>query len=289
MSGRHVDRVKDAIADVFQKPAEPYRARGRLDPTGFSRHVTFQTRPPPGDLALFVEHLWLIRCDAEAPSHSSEEVMHRPYVDLFVSARQSGIQGTFRGRRTYRAEASSRIVGVRLRPGAFRAFWPGGDLADLRDRIVDLRKVFPETDPRYVARVSALDDEAALDALLSLLRGKDPQPDANIDKINDIIAAIESDDTLRTVGAVAAAFRRSERWLQQFFRDYVGVGLKWLLQRHRLLAAAERIRAADRPDWAAIAYDLGYSSQQHFNTDFKAALGRAPGAYKRWTARQASL
>jgi AraC-like DNA-binding protein len=148
---------------------------------------------------------------------------------------------------------------------------------------VDLREVFPDADRRYVARVSALDDQAAVDALGHLLRERNPRPDRNIAKINRIIAAIESDEALRTVAAVAAAFLKSERWMQQFFRDYVGLGLKWLLQRHRLLAAAERIRASARPDWSAIAYELGYSSQQHFNTDFKAVLGRTPSGYKRWT------
>src|SRR4051812_33679291 len=141
-----VPRMNETMADVFQKPAEPYQARGRLDPAGFARHVTFLVLPAPADLQMFVEHFWIIHCDAEGASYSSEEVMHRPYVDVFISARQSGIQGTFRGRRTYRAEGKSRIVGVRFRPGAFRAFWRGGDLADLRERIVDLRTVFPGAD-----------------------------------------------------------------------------------------------------------------------------------------------
>jgi AraC-like DNA-binding protein len=82
------------------------------------------------------------------------------------------------------------------------------------------------------------------------------------------------------VAAVAKAYGRSERWLQQLFRDYVGVGLKWLLQRHKLLAAAELIRETDRPNWAAIAYELGYSSQQHFIRDFKQVLGKTPVQYK---------
>lgn len=48
-----------------------------------------------------------------------------------------------------------------------------------------------------------------------------------------------------------------------------------------LLAAARYIRETERPNWAAIAYDLGYASQQHFNVDFKKALGRTPAQYKK--------
>jgi AraC-like DNA-binding protein len=52
------------------------------------------------------------------------------------------------------------------------------------------------------------------------------------------------------------------------------------LQRHRLLGAAALIRATDNPDWADIAYALGYASQQHFITDFTKVLGETPLRYK---------
>ena len=45
-------------------------------------------------------------------------------------------------------------------------------------------------------------------------------------------------------------------------------------------AAAETIRGTEEPDWAGIAYELGYSSQQHFITDFRTVLGETPVQYK---------
>lgn len=266
--------------DVLQKPADNYEPRGRLDPVGFERHVRFRTYGPPADLAPFIEHFWIIRWDKAGNTYHSEEVMHRPYVDVFVSLQRSGIQGTFRGKRTYVAAGSGRIVGIRFRPGAFHVFW-GGALADIQDKIIDLQQVFPQTDSRYIGHLLTLDDQAAIHDLLQLVRAKHPQPDANIELINEIITAIETDESLQTVTAVAKAFGRSERGLQQLFRDYVGIGLKWLLQRHKLLAAAQQIRESDQPNWATIAYDLGYSSQQHFITAFKQVLGKTPLQYKK--------
>jgi AraC-like DNA-binding protein len=257
-----------------------YEPRGRLDPDGFERHVRFHTSPPPADLAPFIEHIWTIRWDETANTYTSEEVMHRPYVDVFVSLQQSGIQGTFRGKREYVATGSGRIVGLRFRPGAFHAVWDDAP-ADLQDRFVDLQQLFPEADSHYVERLLAGDDQAVIDELLDLVRAKQPWPDSHIELINEIIAAVETDDGPRTVTAVARAFGRSERWLQQLFRDYLGIGLKWLLQRHKLLAATRQIRESDQPDWAAMAYDLGYSSQQHFITDFRRVLGKTPVQYKR--------
>jgi AraC-like DNA-binding protein len=276
--------MRPGMREVFHKPADQYEARGRLDPLGFRRHVDFRTEAPPPDLIPFIEHFWIISWEATVDSYGSEEVMHRPYVDIFISAQESGIQGTFSGRRTYLAAGTGRIVGARFRPGAFHAFWPGA-LAELQNQVADLQQAFPQADAAYLARVSSLDDEAAIVALTALLRTREPQPDPNIELINQIIAAIETADGPQTVAALASEFERSERWVQQLFRDYLGIGLKWLLQRHRLLAAAAQIRDTAKPDWTAIAYDLGYASQAHFNTHFKKALGRTPTQYKLWTSR----
>jgi AraC-like DNA-binding protein len=136
-------------------------------------------------------------------------------------------------------------------------------------------------DNHYIEQVLGHDDQTAINALQQQIRAKLPRRDAHIELINEVIAAIETDESLQTVSAVAKAFGRSERWLQQLFRDYIGVGLKWLLQRHRLLVAAQQIRESDQPDWASIAYDLGYSSQQHFTTAFKQVLGKTPLQYKK--------
>ncbi len=266
--------------DVLQKSAGNYEPRGRLNPTGFERHVIFQTYLPPADLVPYIEHFWTIRWEQADKTYYSEEVMHRPYVDVFVSKPESGIQGTFRGKRTYVAAGSGRIIGIRFRPGAFHVLWDGS-MADLQDRILDLELVFPQIDSHYIENLLTLEDQAAVQNLLELVRVKHPQTDANIELINEIIAAIETDESLQTVAAVAKAFSRSERWLQQLFQDYLGIGLKWLLQRHRLLAAAQQIREMKDPNWAAIAYDLGYSSQAHFITDFKQVVGKTPRQYKK--------
>jgi AraC-like DNA-binding protein len=272
--------ILSGLEEVLHKTARRYEPRGRLDPMGFERHVTFHTYSPPSDLAPFIEHMWTIRWSEGGEPYNSDEVMHRPYVDLFVSAQQSGIQGTFRGKRTYVAAGSGRIVGIRFRPAAFHALW-GGTLADLQDKTIDLQTVFHQADSQYVAHLLTLDDHAALDVLLGLVRARQPLPDVNIALTNEIITAIETDDNLQTVAAVARAFGRSERLLQQLFQDYVGIGLKWFLQRHRLLAAAQLIRESDHPNGAAIAYDLGYSSQQHFISAFKQVLGKTPLQYKK--------
>jgi AraC-like DNA-binding protein len=272
--------INSNVKDVLQKSADHYEPRGRLDPTGFDHHVSFRTYLPPVDLKPFIEHFWIISWEGLNDAYNSEEVMHRPYVDVFFSAEQVGVQGTFRGKRTYVAAGTGRIVGIRLRPGAFHSFW-NGSLADLQDKVIDVNQVFP-VDERFTNHLLSLEDEAAIQYLLEMLRIRKPQTDSNIELINEIIIASETNENLQTVAAMAKAFGKSERWLQQLFRDYIGVGLKWVLQRHKLLAAARQIReSSHQPNWAAIAYDIGYSSQQHFNAEFKQVLGKTPRQYKK--------
>jgi AraC-like DNA-binding protein len=267
------------MSDVLHKSADNYEPRGRLNPAAFERHVSFRTYSAPEQLSQFIEHLWTIRWDSLATIYNSEEVMHRPYVDVFVSELQSGIQGTFRGMRTYKAVGSGRIVGIRFKPGAFRAFW-NGVMADLQDKTLDLQQLFPVLDENHIKQLLKLPDDAITQELTRLVGLKNPRSDPNIILVNRIINLIEEDESLQTVTAIAKRFGKSERWLQQLFQEYVGIGLKWFLQRRKLLAAAQQIRDNDQPDWASVAYDIGYSSQQHFITDFKRALGKTPVQYK---------
>jgi len=276
--------VTQGSRPVFQEPAELYEPRGRLDPAGYERHVQFRTVSPAADLAPFIAHFWVIRWDSALGQFNSDELMHRPYVDVFLSAQESGIQGTFRSKRTYSAAGSGRIVGIRFRPGAFHAFWRG-EMADLQDKVVNLGGVFRWADDAGIKAILAGDDDAAIEQLIILLRSNLPQADDTVDLINRIIADVEANPELSTVAAVAHAFGRSERWLQQAFRDYLGIGPKWLIQRRRMLAAAEQIRDSRDLNWAGIAYEMGYSSQQHFITDFTTVLGCTPLQYKRGLMR----
>ncbi|GGD89750.1 helix-turn-helix domain-containing protein [Paenibacillus nasutitermitis] len=123
--------------------------------------------------------------------------------------------------------------------------------------------------------------------LLILHDAQNPQYDPNIEIINRIIAAIET-NRLQTVGDVAQWVGKSDRWLQQLFHEYIGIGIKWQLQRNKLLEAAGCIRESDHPDWADMAYELGYSSQQHFITNFKHVLGKTPLQYKKELSFQTS-
>ena len=82
-------------------------------------------------------------------------------------------------------------------------------------------------------------------------------------------------DRLR-LDALADAVDLSPWHLSRSFRAVLGVRLHDYLTRVRLLAVLERMRGADRPDLAAIALDVGFSSHSHMGTAFRRFFGAPP-------------
>lgn len=67
--------------------------------------------------------------------------------------------------------------------------------------------------------------------------------------------------------------------MERLFREYVGVGPKWVIQRYPLHDAAEHAavgKACDRADHAA---RLGYADKAHFIRDFRRFVGQSPKRY----------
>src|SRR5947199_8756 len=61
--------IRNNMKDVLQKSADNYEPRGRLDPVGFERHVSFLTYLPPADLAPFIEQSTRSQLPAMAASN----------------------------------------------------------------------------------------------------------------------------------------------------------------------------------------------------------------------------
>ena len=128
-------------------------------------------------------------------------------------------------------------------------------------------------------------DEGKMVALAErFLRPRLPAHDEHVAMLNRIVAGIAAEREITSVDDVLACCdfnTLSRRTLQRLFREYIGVGPKWVIRRFRLHEAAERIDAGSSVDWARLAVELGYSDQTHFIKDFKAIVGKTPAEYGR--------
>ena len=233
---------------------------------------------PSEPLAPFVEHYWWVRWDLAEPQTS--EVLSYPSVHVTFEGDVAQIVGVVRAKFARRLEGRGEVFAVKFRPGMF-APWYGQPIVRLTDRTVPLsgelgtpapdlvRDIWAHADP--IARAKALETR-----LLPVL----PELDHQAVLARDWVARVQAEPTLQSVRALAATSGLGPRTLQRLFRDYVGVGPKWVVRRFRLQEAAELLETS-ATTVAEVAAALGYFDQAHFVRDFKAVVGTTPSEYLR--------
>ena len=235
---------------------------------------------PSADLAPFVEHYWIVRWDLAAPA--TAETLPHPAVHMVFRAGRAELVGVMRGRFTTRLEGRGGVIGTKFRPGGFRPF-VDRPIAAFADRRWPLADVLGERADELAEQVFACfdRDREAIARIEAFLRGCRPAADTAIELATRTVARIAADRTITRVEQLLDEAGATRRGLQRLFREYVGATPKWVIQRFRLIEAAERLAAGDVADGAALAFDLGYADQAHFIRDFKRIVGRPPAAYAR--------
>jgi AraC-like DNA-binding protein len=245
---------------------------------GTSRHVR---HAPVDALRAFVEHFWFISWDlGDAPPYAAATLQH-PSVHLVFEDGGARVVGVMTKRFETVLRGRGRVFGVKFRPGGFRP-WLGRSVATITDRRIAPADVFGKPVAKLDAAIAASDDELAMIGhATEFLVARLPPPDATVERVAALAASVASDRTITRVERLAALAGSDVRALQRLFRDYVGVGPKWVVNRYRLHEALEQIAAGDAIDWTTLALDLGYFDQAHFIRDFRRLVGVSPAAYAR--------
>ena len=263
--------------EVLKKSAAPGVDRHILDPDNAALRYRVLRRAPHAELEAFIEHYWIIRWDLIEPF--TTQVLPPASANLVFQPGGARLSGVTTGSFDYTLEGRGTVVGVMFRPGGLYPF-TRRSVHELTDHEVPASSAFTAADHEFNEQVRARDDDEAVAMVDQMLLGVRPEPDERVRLVNEIIAQL-SGDPGGTVASTAQRFAMSERSLQQLFHTYVGVGVKWIIMRLRLLEAAELARADAKLSWSAVAADLGYSDQAHFANDFRRMIGRTPTEYLR--------
>lgn len=230
---------------------------------------------PSEDLAPFVEHYWIVRWDVAEPV--TAETLPHPSVHMVLGHGPSEIVGVMLGRFTTTLAGAGRVIGTKFRPGAFRAFIDRS-VSSLSNRRTPLRDVF--TSDFDAAALAEEHDLRSIAIIESFLRSQKPVFDASMQLAGTITARIAAERDITRVEQVAELCGMNMRQVQRLFRESIGATPKWVIQRYRLIEAAERL-SSSAADLAALAHELGYADQAHFIRDFKRIVGRTPLGYAR--------
>lgn len=253
------------------------RTSGILNPTAAAKNFRLTRYPPSQELAPFVARYWIMRWALAKPYRQT--VIPYPCVNLAVERGRSGVFGVARQSVSRVLQGEGLVFGVKFLPGGFRTFF-GKSIASLTDRSIPIGDVFDEPGRDWEAAILGLDDDAAMIAEAeSRLRAKRPQCHADADAVLRIVNTIADEREITKVEDVVRRAGLSKRSLERLFRQYVGVGPKWVIQRYRLHEAAEYAVKDSPRDWPGLAARLGYADQAHFIRDFKRFVGQSPTRY----------
>lgn len=213
------------------------------------------------------------------PEPYRQSVIPYPCVNLAVERGRSGVYGVASKSFSRLLEGQGVVFGVKFLPGGFRTFL-GAPVASLTDRSIPIADMFGASDSEWEEEFLGLATDAAMIARAeSLLRAKRPQRNGEADMVLRVVDAIAADRAITKVEDVARSSGTSKRTLERMFREYVGIGPKWVIQRYRLHEAAEHAAGGKTCDWADLAARLGYADQAHFTRDFKRFVGQSPTRY----------
>jgi AraC-like DNA-binding protein len=187
-------------------------------------------------------------------------------VDLIWVGERLTIAGPDTKARVVDLAPGSRLVGVRLRPGAAAAVL-GLPASELRDVSPDAADVLgaDAADVLLDALASGQDPHALLLRAVELRRAREPDP--------LVVAAVSALGRPRArVGQVASEVGVSVRQLQRLIGDAVGYGPKMLSRVLRF----RRLQTLPAAPLAELALDAGYADQAHMTTEVTQLAGLSP-------------
>lgn len=263
------------LRDVADSP------KGVVDPLAFRQRVRLNRYQPSAALAGVLDHHWIVEWDLHGQPPFTQRTLPYPCVNVVFDRRQTGIFGVVSGAFETTLAEAGRVIGLRFRPGAFRAFF-GKPVHLLTDKVLPVSTLLDCDDVQAEEIVlSAQDDAGMAAAAETLLLRVLPPPDPQVERIHTILQMLQQDAGLTQVRDLAERAALSERTLQQMFSEYVGVTPKWVIRRYRLHEAADQLANGATVDLAELAHALGYFDQAHFTRDFRRLVGKAPAEYRR--------
>ncbi|MEV0229936.1 helix-turn-helix domain-containing protein [Nonomuraea sp. NPDC050786] len=259
------------------------RQRGWVNPYAGLKAFDFSRHAPSPEISAYVSHYWVVTWTDLAEPYEQRIVSH-PTVNMTITRDFHQVAGVIRGGFSYTMRDSGRAIGARFRPGGFRPFL-GAPVSQLTGRFVEIGEMYGAAGATLVEQVLAETDALAAIALIDrFLVSRRPERDPLAEEADALVAMAENDVSVTRVDELAARSGRSVRSLQRLFRDYVGIGPKWVIRRFRLHEAAERVYQG--LDLATLAAELGYTDQAHLTRDFTAAVGMPPAAYARLRSQE---
>lgn len=253
----------------------------------------YRVRMPGARLAPFVDQLWSWD-DGRMPALADRAMPSGAFaivIDLggapWDVAREVGGQamrisggmmvGAYSGSYVVSTQEGTAVMGVLFHPAGARPFLDGAPASALADDFVDLESLWGRSGKMLRERLlEARTADARFDLLEAFLEARlAPRP-----LHGDVALALDAIEggKLRSLAALTDDLGISPKRLIALFREQVGMLPKAYWRVRRLQSAMRRL-TEPHLGLAALALELGYADQAHFNREFKAFTHLTPAAY----------
>ncbi|HET9954618.1 MAG TPA: helix-turn-helix domain-containing protein [Polyangiaceae bacterium] len=277
LSSSKTQRLAELVADK--------RRRGIIHPQAAFEHFTLDRYPPGSKVAYFVEGYWRVSWDLQGRPPFVQETVSHPFTNLVFEKGGGRLYGVATRRFSRRLVHRGQVIAVKFRMGGLYPFLRVS-LARFTDLSLPARALFGEQFARLDEQFDAqTEPHSFLQRVEEFICQRLPGRDPNVDLVNRIFERILSDSEVYRVDTIADHFRMNKRALQRLFQRYVGVGPKWVIQRHRLQEALSALDHSPQLNLTALSHRLGYFDQSHFTRDFKALVGISPERYRQRSLR----
>lgn len=175
----------------------------------------------------------------------------------------------------HKATENFRNIGVYFQPTALKSIF-GIDANELTDQHLDINELIKThiTDQLLNANTT----EQRVKFLSSFLKQQVEQRKLENEKVNVAIAQLQKGKSLTVI---QNELNLSERSLERYFKQYIGISPKLYARINRFQLALENMRQAPFNKLTGIAYQNDYFDQPHFIREFKEFAGTSPKHFKR--------
>lgn len=214
----------------------------------------------PDELNKLYEYFWKVSWDVPVNSSREQQILTEPKADIYIeeNKKQWKLSPIRKSIFKYKIEGKGAVFGIKLRPATQYLY--------LNDKI-NLQNVIYNSDFNVLSK----------NVLKALYKHK-YQITEDMKLINDIIDLIYSNKELNCVDEIIETFDINPRKLQRLFKRRVGLSVKWIICRYRLLESLKKTKG-DFSGWSELAMNAGYSDQAHFIREFKNSIGLTPSEY----------
>lgn len=263
------------VRKKLDPPRGVLKGSGELD--GRIKHERYH---PSEDLAVFIEHFWIVEWDLRGREPFLAETLPHPSVHMaFYHDGRAEIGGPATAKFSTQLEDLGGVFAAKFTPAGFYPF-ANGSVSRFTDTKKTIGDIFGESGAALTDQIlAAATIEGRVSLVEDFLQARLPAHDENVETISRMVYATANDREITKVEQLADRNAVTVRSLQRMFAKYVGVSPKWVIRRYRLHEAAEQLGNGRTVDYADLAVELGYSDQAHFLRDFKSVVGVSPGAY----------